>query len=104
MNKTNGQNSNDLTHHILPTSATMVGACITVISIVKSLHPDLANYVIDKALAIDSVLFMLSALLSFSSIRGGRSSAALERWAEIVFLMGLASMTLITLLFSFEIA
>jgi hypothetical protein len=82
----------------------MVGACITVISIVKSLHPNLANYVIDKALAIDSVLFMSSALLSFSSIRSARYSASLERWAEIVFLLGLGSMTLITVLFSFEIA
>lgn len=98
------KNSNDLSHHILPNSATMVGACITVISIVKSLHPNLANYVIDKALAIDSVLFMSSALLSFSSIRSARYSASLERWAEIVFLLGLGSMTLITVLFSFEIA
>jgi len=97
-------NSNDLSHHILPNSATMVGVCIMVISIVKSLRPNLENYLIDKALAIDSVLFMLSALLSFSSIRSARSSARLERWAEIVFLAGLVSMTLITLLFSFELS
>jgi len=82
----------------------MVGVCIMVISIVKSLRPNLENYLIDKALAIDSVLFMLSALLSFSSIRSARSSARLERWAEIVFLAGLVSMTLITLLFSFELS
>ena len=100
----NEKPNNDLSHHILPNSATMVGACIMVISIVKSLHPNLANYLIDKGLAIDSVLFMVSALLSFSSIRAGRSSDNLERWAEIVFLLGLGSMTVITLLFSFEIA
>ncbi len=100
----NNQNSNDLSHHILPNSATMVGVCIMVISIVKSLHPNLANYLIDKALAVDSVLFMVSALLSFYSIRPGRSSANLERWAEIVFLVGLGSMTLVTVLFAFEIA
>ncbi len=106
MNSDNSNNkaNNDLSHHILPNSATMVGVCIMVISIVKSLHPDLENYLIDKTLAIDSVLFMLSALLSFSSIRAGRSSDNLERWAEIVFLLGLVSMTLITVLFSFEIA
>lgn len=99
------QNSDqNLSHHILPNSATMVGACIMVISITKSLHPDLTSFLIDKGLAIDSVLFMVSALLSFSSIRARRASARLERWAEAVFLLGLASMTLITLLFSFEIA
>ncbi len=93
----------DLSHHILPNSATMVGVCIMVISIVKSMHAGLASYVIDKALAIDSILFMVSALLSFLSIRLDRSTAMLERWAEIIFLIGLASMTIITVIFSFRV-
>ncbi|MEQ1638042.1 MAG: hypothetical protein ABL903_15265 [Methylococcales bacterium] len=97
------KNSKDLSHHILPNSATMVGACIMVISIVKSMAPGIANYLIDKALAIDSILFMVSALLSFLSIRLDRSSVNLERWAEIIFLLGLISMTVITVIFSFEI-
>ena len=96
-------NSNDLSQHILPNSATMVGVCMMVITIVKSMHPGLANYLIDKALAIDSLLFMISALLSFSSIRLEQSALRLERWAEIIFLLGLVSMTLITVIFSFEI-
>jgi hypothetical protein len=95
--------SNELSHHILPNSATMVGVCIMVISIVKSLNTGLTNYLIDKALAIDSLLFMVSALLSFSSIRLEQSNQDLERWAEIIFLLGLVSMTLITVIFSFEI-
>lgn len=45
---------NDLTHHILPNSATMVGICIMVISIVKGMPPDTVNYLIDKALALAS--------------------------------------------------
>jgi hypothetical protein len=97
------QNTNDLSHHILPNSATMVGVCIMVISIVKSMNPNLTNYLIDKALAVDSLLFMVSALLSFSSIRSDRYSVIWERWAEIIFLIGLVSMTMITLIFSFEI-
>lgn len=101
--KNHDSNSNDLSHHILPNSATMVGVCIMVISIVKSMGPGLANYLIDKALAIDSLLFMISALLSFLSIRIKRSTERLERWAEMIFLLGLVSMTLITVVFSFEI-
>jgi len=96
-------NSNNISHHILPNSATMVGVCIMVISIVKSMAPGLTNYLIDKAVAIDSLLFMISALLSFLSIRLERSTVSLERWAEIIFLLGLVSMTLITVIFSFEI-
>jgi hypothetical protein len=98
----NNKNS-ELSHHILPNSATMVGVCITVISIVKGMNPGVTNFLIDKALAIDSILFMISALLSFSSIRAQQSNVALERWAELLFLIGLVSMTLITVIFSFEI-
>jgi len=94
---------NDLTHHILPNSATMVGICIMVISIVKGMPPDTVNYLIDKALAIDCTLFMASALFSFLSIRLERATLGLERWAEIIFIFGLVSMTLIAVIFSFEI-
>lgn len=96
-------NNPNLSHHILPNSATMVGVCITVISIVKGMNPGLTNFLIDKVLAVDSVLFMTSALLSFSSIRMPESNQYLERWAEVLFLIGLVSMTLITVIFSFEI-
>ncbi len=97
------RNNNDLSHHILPNSATMVGVCIMVISIVKSMPTDTVNYFIDKALAIDSLLFMISALFSFLSIRLEESNLRFERWAEIVFIVGLVSMTMITVVFSFEI-
>jgi hypothetical protein len=97
----NNKDSNDLSHHILPNSATMVGACIMVISIVKSMSPGLENYLIDKALAIDIV--MLSACLSFLSIRTEQYSVRLEGFAEIIFLIGLGSMTIITVIFSFQI-
>lgn len=96
-------NDNDLTHHILPNSATMVGVCIMVISIVKGMPPDAVNYFIDKALAIDCVLFMASALFSFLSIRLEKTTLGLERWAEVIFIFGLVSMTIIAVIFSFEI-
>ena len=61
------------------------------------------NYLIDKALAIDCTLFMASALLSFLSIRLERATLGLECLAEIIFIFGLVSMTLIAVIFSFEI-
>ena len=74
-----------------------------VISIVKSMPPDAVNYLIDKALAIDCVLFMASALLSFLSFRLEKSTLGWERWAEIIFIFGLVSMTIIAVIFAFEI-
>ncbi len=97
------RDNNDLSHHILPNSATMIGVCIMVISIVKSQPSDVVSYLIDKALAIDSLLFMLSALLSFLSIRLERSTVRLERWAEVIFIFALVTMTLIAVVFAFEI-
>ena len=97
------RNNNDLSHHILPNSATMVGVCAMVISIVKNLPNDAVSFFIDKALAIDSILFMISALFSFLSIRIENSELRLERWAEMIFIIGLVSMTIITVIFSFEI-
>jgi hypothetical protein len=81
----------------------MVGVCIMVISIVKTMSPGLTNYLIDKGLAIDSLLFMISALILFLSICLEQSTEYLERWSAIIFLPGLASMTLITVIFCFEI-
>ncbi len=81
----------------------MVGVCIMVISIVKSLPADTVSYLIDKALAIDSLLFMISALFSFLSIRLEESNLRFERWAEVIFIVGLVSMNIITVVFSFEI-
>ena len=40
---------------------------------------------------------------SDSSIRLKQSTERLERWAEMIFLLGLVSMTVITVIFSFEI-
>jgi len=60
----NKNNTNDLTHHILPNSATMVGICIMVIQYRQKMPPDVVNFY-RQGLAIDSVLFMVSALLSF---------------------------------------
>jgi len=81
----------------------MVGVCIIVISIVKGMPANSVNYFIDKALAVDSLLFMISALLSFLSIRLECSTVGLERLAEVIFILALVSMTLIAMIFSFEI-
>jgi hypothetical protein len=103
MKKSTIKTDDDLSHHILPNSATMVGVCIMVISIVKGMPADTVNYFIDKALAVDCVLFMVSALFSFISIRTETSAMILERGAEVIFVFGLISMTIIAVVFAFEI-
>ena len=79
-----------LSAHILPTSATMIGVCMTVLSIGHLRQGrGSSGMVIDKLLAIDALLFLTSAVLSFISMRS-RGGVHHERRAELVFLVGLA--------------
>lgn len=86
----------DLSSHILPTSATMVGVCMTVLSIGRIAHAGQLGAFIERLLAIDAVMFLVSAVLSFVSIRVARRNARLERWAEELFLVGLTLTTVAT--------
>ncbi len=86
----------DLSSHILPTSATMVGVCMTVLSIGRIAHAGQLGAFIERMLAIDAVMFLISAVLSFVSIRVARRNARLERWAEELFLLGLTLTTVAT--------
>lgn len=92
----------NVAHHILPTSATMIGVCMTVISIVKLLHIGPTGTWIDKLLAIDSLTFLASAAFSYVSMRNG-AYARLEKYADLSFMVGLLGMSLCALLLAFEL-
>jgi hypothetical protein len=83
-----------LSAHILPTSATMIGVCMTVMSIGHLGPRDDMRLLIDRLLAIDALVFLASALLSFISMRSRRSGARLEAWGEMVFIAGLGLLAL----------
>ena len=94
--------SGGLSAHILPTSATMIGVCMTVMSIGHLGPRDDLRLVIDRMLAIDALVFLASALLSFISMRSRKSGMRLESWGEVVFIAGLALLALgaVTLAFA----
>jgi hypothetical protein len=83
-----------LSAHILPTSATMIGVCMTVMSIGHLGPHDGARLLIDRLLALGALVFLASALLSFISMRSRRSGARLEAWGETVFIVGLGLLAL----------
>ncbi len=96
--------SNGLSAHILPTSATMIGVCMTVVSIVKIVHLSGIGLLIDKLLAANSIIFLTSAILSFSSMRRTEGGARLERWAETTFLFALGLVAIAAVILALEIA
>jgi hypothetical protein len=94
----------DISQHILPTSATMVGVCITVISIVRVMEVHGAvRTVIDDLIALDGAMFLFAAILSYASIRSPRLGRRIERYADLVFLAGLAVMVVASFLLAWEI-
>ena len=95
--------SGGLSTHILPTSATMVGVCVTVIGIVKLFHAGALGIYVDKLLALDSALFVASAVLSFVSLRKQPGAGRMETLAEEIFLLGLMLMGLASLMLAFTV-
>ncbi len=92
-----------LATHILPTSATMIGVCMTVLSIGHLGPAGELRLVVDKLLAIDAVVFLISALLSFMSMRVGRHAQRNEARADLVFIGGLVLLALVAVTLAFYI-
>lgn len=96
----------NLSHHIMPTSATMVGVCMTVIGIVRLLERGATATYTSEILAVDAVFFLASTLLSFMSLRmetvqgQGRQSEKLADW---LFLLGLLIMVAAAIMLAWKI-
>jgi hypothetical protein len=97
--------SETLASHILPTSATMIGVCATLIGLVKLAEQKLGPSHVDECAALAAVTFLASALASYLSIRYSdrpRLSTRIEQIADLIFLAGLIGITLVVTLFAYE--
>lgn len=89
-----------LSHHILPTSANLLGICFVIFSLVHSQGREHST-VLDDCAAVSVGIFLLSAVLSYLSIRSPQYRR-LERLADIVFLCGLGVMAATALLMTLK--
>ena len=88
--------------HILNASSNLLGICFIVLTSLKLLDKN-AKSVIDEITLSAIILFMLSCLLSFLSIRHtGTGADKMEKLADIIFMAGLVLLFVTTLLFSFD--
>lgn len=95
--------STDISQHILPVSATMVGVCMTVITVMQIAPKNRLTSIADDLLAIDSLLFLISTLLSYWTVRPSPSNQKVELWADRFFLIGMIFMVVISFLVAFEL-
>ena len=93
-----------LSAHILPTSATMIGVCLTALYISLLGPPSAGRMLVDKLLALDGLVFLASALLSFLSMRVARQARRWESLAESVFFAGLGLLALGAVVLAFAVS
>lgn len=96
------RNSNNMTKHILPTSANLLGICFAILSFIK-LSKLGAETIIDEICAMNILIFLAASVLSYASIRSKRKGELYERLADIIFLIGLSLLALLSLIIVFEI-
>jgi hypothetical protein len=92
-----------LSNHILPVAATMVGVCMTVISLLQLVPKNSISPWADDLLAVNSLTFLTSTMLSYWSIRHKEVAIQAEYWADRLFLIGLVIMVFVSFLVAFEL-
>ena len=89
--------------HILSTSSTLFGLCYVVFTSLKAFKLD-AQTVMDEFTAFAMVLFLISCIFSYFSLKSFKRAALFEQIADYVFLIGLFSLFLIVIFIVFDIA
>ncbi|KAF3996352.1 hypothetical protein [Glaciimonas immobilis] len=95
--------SNNLSQHILPSSATMIGVCITALSIIKLARFNGLALWLGHLLALNSLVFLVSGVLSYAAMRSS-GSTRLENYADAAFIFGLTLLSLCTVFMAVVIA
>jgi len=94
-----------LSQHILPSAATMLGVCTTLVGLVKITEAHIGPSHVDEYAALNALLFLISATASYFSMRmppDDENAAKLEMAADICFVLGLICLSLISTLFAYE--
>lgn len=87
--------------HILPAAATMVGVCMTAISLVRIVQK--GGVLVAHVVAFASLAFLASAVAAYLAIRRRSKGAPFETFAEWCFLGGLVLLTFAVIVITFEI-
>jgi len=88
----NNQSKKNIAPIIFNGSTTMIGVCMTVITLLIVTRKDQGTY-IDEFLSLDALLFITSAFISYMSLRWNNHKN-LELAADIIFFAGMLFMVL----------
>ncbi len=96
-------NKNDKSPHILNASSNLLGFCFIVLTSLRVLNLN-GKTIIDELTSVAMILFMISSVLSFLSMRNSKINRDyFEKIADIIFLTGLFFLFAITMLLTFDL-
>ena len=91
---------------IFSVSATLVGACLTVIGLFRAIHQlQSVDGLADNILAVDALGFMLACLFAYFGLRSREDERRrrMERLADRIFLTSLGLMTVVCAMVAYEL-
>jgi uncharacterized membrane protein SirB2 len=100
MNQDNGKKN--ISKHILPTSANLLGICFFLLSIIK-ISKVQAETIIDECIGVIIVIFLASSIFSYGSMRSSTRPEFFEKIADVIFLIGLTFLTIMSLIIVFGV-
>lgn len=91
-----------VSHHILPTSANLLGLCFLLLSLMKVTKASFAT-LIDECVGVAIIVFLAASIFSYMSIRTASERAdRFERIADVIFLSGLGLLAIVAMIIVLE--
>jgi len=87
----------NISRHILPTSANLLGLCFVILSFIKISKLGIET-IIDELVGMAIIFFLVSSVLSYISMRSKTKAEKYEKTADIIFLIGLFFLSLISII------
>ncbi|HEY0995672.1 MAG TPA: hypothetical protein VGD77_06765 [Gemmatimonadaceae bacterium] len=96
----------EISVHIFTVSATLIGACLTVVGVLRAVHRlQPINTWAEEILAVDAIGLLVACATAYSALRTdeARRRRRVERAADAVFLVALGTMVVACALFAWEL-
>jgi hypothetical protein len=94
--------AHEISHHVLAASTTLLGISFAVVSLIGAMgHAD--KTLADEFALLSLILFLGSCILAYASMRVQKRSVAFGKIADTLFVVGLISLCLLSVLISFNV-
>ena len=96
------ENKKNISRHILPTSSILLGLCFVILTVIM-LSKIENESIIDEIMGALIIMFLISSVISYISMRTKKKSELYEKIADFIFLAGLCLLTLVSSVIIFEV-